>query len=236
MAKDNAIKLSKPPSSEMCPPGSHVVRGHQRVCHSGTRTWVDTHFRRNRGPIPQILLIENIHHLYWSSKKKYDRIGRVFGFAENEELDSVIQFWLDYWKEQGLKFPTGLDPLIVKTIIALESSFKPDVITKIKGSSATGLMQITNETRGVLSGRLKNGYRELKSNYMELSKSDVQDPIAAVAAGTHWIAHKYSMIPKRAKKTLHNTIKNYHSWDKAGEDYAKSVEELYRKSKAKKGR
>jgi len=116
-------------------------------------------------------------------------------------------------------------------MIAIESSFDPQAKTKVIGSSATGLMQITDETRGVLSGRPRKGYRELKSSYLELSKVDVQDPIVAVAAGTRWLAHKYGAIPKRAKKTLQNTIKNYHSWDSQGEAYAKSVEELYQKSK-----
>ncbi len=234
MAKVREINLSKPPADEMCPSGSHVVRGHERVCHSGTRTWVDTHTRKNRGSIPKILLIENIHYIYWGSKRKYGRIGKIDGFPENAELDSVIQFWLDYWKDQGLKFPGGLDPLIIKTIIAIESTFDPKAITKIKGSSATGLMQITNETRGVLSGRPnKDNYREMKSNYLEVGQVDAQDPIVAVAAGTRWLAYKYSAIPKRAKKNLHNTIKNYHSWDQPGEVYAKSVESLYKKSKKK---
>lgn len=71
----------------------------------------------------------------------------------------------------------------------------------------------------------------MKSGYLELSKSDVKDPVIAVAAGTRWFAHKYMIMPKRAKRTLHNAIKNYHSWDHQGEDYAKSVETLYRKSK-----
>jgi len=146
----------------------------------------------------------------------------------------VIQFWLEYWKDQGLKFPAELDPLFVKTIIAIESTFDPNVKTKIKGSSATGLMQITDETRGVLSGRPdKTGYREMKSSYLEISNTDVRDPIVAIAAGTRWLAYKYSAIPKLAKKTLHNTIKNYHSWDNPGEAYAKSVESLYKKSKRK---
>ncbi len=216
----------------MCPPGFHVVHGHERTCHSGTKTWVDTHIRKNRGSIPKILLIENVHHLYWGARVKHDSIGKVDGFPENSELDAVIQFWLGYWKEQGLKFPAGLEPLLIKTMIAIESSFDPSAKTKVKGSSATGLMQVTDETRRILSGRLNNkGYRELKSNYLEISKSDIQDPIVAVAAGTRWLAHKYSMIPKRAKKNLHNTIKNYHSWDSQGEVYAKSVEELYQKSK-----
>lgn len=217
----------------MCPPGYHIVHGHERICHSGTKTWIDTHLRLNRGANPKILLIENIHHLYWGSKKKYGNLGKVFGFPENAEIDTVIQFWLEYWNQQGLKFPAGLDSLMIKTIIAIESSFDPQASTNVKGSSATGLMQITNQTREILSGRLRNGYRELESNYLEISKADVQDPIVAVAAGTRWISHKYSMIPKRAPKSLHNSIKNYHSWDKEGENYAKSVEDLYRKSKRK---
>ena len=71
----------------------------------------------------------------------------------------------------------------------------------------------------------------MKSEYLEVSASDVRDPIVAVAAGTRWLAHKYSLIPKSAEKTTYNAIKNYHSWDKQGEAYAKVVEELYRKSK-----
>jgi len=232
--KERPVALPRPPATEMCPPGFHVVRGHKRFCHSGTRTWVDTHIRRNRGSIPKILLIENIHYLYWGSKKKYGKVGKVFGFPEHAEFDAAIQFWLEYWEEQGLTFPAGMDPLLVKTIIAIESTFDPMVKTKVKGSSATGLMQITDETRGVLSGRLdKTGYREMKSNYLEISSADVRDPIVAMAAGTRWLAYKYSAIPKRAKKTLHNTIKNYHSWDNPGEAYAKHVDSLYEKSKRK---
>jgi soluble lytic murein transglycosylase-like protein len=188
--------------------------------------------RRNRGSIPKILLIENIHYLFWGSKKKYGRIGKIAGFSENPELDSVIHFWLDYWKAQGLKFPIGFDPLLIKTMIAIESNFDPAVTTKVKGSSATGLMQLTDETRGVLSGRPnKHGFRELRSDYFEISKDDVRDPVVAIAAGIRWFAHKTTLIPKRAKKTLHNAIKNYHSWDTGGEAYAKSVEALYGKSK-----
>jgi hypothetical protein len=232
MAKATGIKLLKPSKDQMCPPGHHVVRGHERVCHSGTRTWVDVHVRKNRGSIPNILLIENIHYIYWGSNKKYESIGKIDGFPETAELDPIIQFWLDYWKNQGLKVPDGFDPLLIKTMIAIESSFDPSAKTKIKGSSATGLMQLTDETRNILSGRLdKRGYRELKSNYFEISKTDVQDPVVAVAAGIRWFAHKFAIIPKSAKKSLHNSIKSYHSWDSQGEAYAQSVEVLYKKSK-----
>ena len=69
MTKDYSIQLSKPPIGEMCPPGYHVVHGHERICKSGTATWVDTHTRKNRGRIRPGLLKENIHFLYWNTKK-----------------------------------------------------------------------------------------------------------------------------------------------------------------------
>jgi len=82
--KERSITLSKPSADEMCPPGYHVVRGHKRTCHSGTRTWVDNHIRKNRGSIPKILLRENIHYLYWRSKGYYENFGEMSGFPEKE--------------------------------------------------------------------------------------------------------------------------------------------------------
>ena len=225
-------EIKKPPTSERCPPGYHVVRGHERVSHSGTTTWVDAHVRRNRGSIPNSLLTENIYFLFWSANKKYGKIGKVYGFSENSELDSAIQFWLEYWKEQGIELPSDLDPLLIKTLIAIESGFDPKAKSKVKGSSATGLMQLTDQTRRILSGRPnKGGYREIKSEYLEIKKEEATDPLASITAGTRWFAYKYSKIPKAAKQNLHNTIKNYHSWDEEGEAYAKKVEDLYKKSK-----
>ncbi len=232
MAKAKSIALKKPSQDEMCPPGYHVVHGHDRRCHSGTHTWVDTHIRRNRGSIPNILLSENIHYLYWKRETKFEGIGKVGNFPENAELDPVIHFWMDYWKKQGLEFPAGFDPLLVKTMVAVESAFNPKAKSKVKGSSATGLMQLTNQTRRILSGRPdKKGYREIKSEYLEISRADAQDPITNIAAGIRWFSYKYSKIPKAAEKTLHNAIKNYHSWDEDGDSYAKQVESLYKDSK-----
>ncbi len=225
-------EIKKPPASEMCPPGHHVVRGHERVCHSGTTTWVDAHIRRNRGSIPTILLSENIYFLFWSAKKKYGKIGKIYGFPETSELDSAVQFWLDYWKEQGIEFPSDLDPLLIKTLIAIESGFDPKARSKVKGSSATGLMQVTDQTRRILSGRPnKNGYREVKSEYLEIKKEEATDSLVSIATGTRWLAHKYLIIPKAGKRNVHNMIKNYHSWNEDGEVYAKKVEDLYEKSK-----
>jgi hypothetical protein len=74
----------------MCPVGCHVVRGHVRVCKSGTRTWVDTHIRKNRSR-RTMHFSENILHLYWNNKKKYPKLKAKKPFEGYHELDSIIQ-------------------------------------------------------------------------------------------------------------------------------------------------
>jgi soluble lytic murein transglycosylase-like protein len=64
-----------------------------------------------------------------------------------------------------LKFPDDLDPFLIKAIIAVESRFIPAVRTKISGSSATGLMQVTNTTRGDLNGKSEDSQYNLKNNF-----------------------------------------------------------------------
>ncbi len=50
-------ELKKPKPSETCPPGYHIVRGHERTCHSGTVTWVDT--QRCRPKFSKSLVIKS---------------------------------------------------------------------------------------------------------------------------------------------------------------------------------
>lgn len=72
MAKDRSITLSKPPKDEMCPPGNHIVRGHERICHSGTRTWVDTHTIKNYHSWDSQgeAYAKSVERLYQKSKKR----------------------------------------------------------------------------------------------------------------------------------------------------------------------
>jgi hypothetical protein len=170
-------------------------------------------------------------YLFWNSKNKYPKLNSVDGFPANSEIDPVIQFWLDYWKDQGLSFP-ATDPLLIKSLMAIESRFNPNVVSKVKGSSATGLMQVTDQTRRILSGGPdKDGFREIRKQMIRISKEDAYDPILNVAAGTRWLFYKYSQIPSSADKSIFNVIKNYYSWNKAGENYAKSIQDLFNKSK-----
>lgn len=132
--------LVKPKPSEMCPPGYHVVKGHERVCKSGTVTWVDAHIRKNRGKIRPGLLKENIHFLFWSSKKKYLTLEEIKGFEGNgAEYDELIQFWLDYWKSQGIEFPDKLDPVIS---IALGTRLLGHKYSQLRNSKKKTLRQL----------------------------------------------------------------------------------------------
>ena len=228
-------ELKKPKPSEMCPPGYHVVRGHERVCHSGTVTWVDAHVRKNRNKIKPGLLIENIQHLYWQSKKKYSALPRIENYNKGDEYDSVIQFWLDYWKEQGVQFPKDLDALMIKALISVESSFNPREVSKDPKSTASGLMQVTDQMVRVLGGfPNKKGYIEARKNLIHIKYEDKLDPNVNTALGIRLLGHKYSQIPKGNPKNARNTLKMYHQWGEQSEAYANEVLSRYRKALGKK--
>jgi hypothetical protein len=166
----------------MAPPGSHVVKKQARISKNGIKYFVKAHIRKNRGK-KVVLLPENLLYLYWHGDRVYPNLGKVKGYGEFPELDSVIQFWLSFWKDEGLKFPKDLDPFMIKTIIAVESRFIPAVRTKIPGSSATGLMQVTDTTRRDLNGKSEDSKYNLKDNFLDLEMTDLTDPVLNIAAG-----------------------------------------------------
>jgi hypothetical protein len=227
--------FKKPKSSEMCPPGYHVVQGHDRTCESGTVTWVDAHIRKNRGKIKPGLLIENIHYLFWNSKKKYPPIGSIPQFKNGDQYDSVIQFWLEYWASQGVKFPDGLNALIVKALISVESGFDPKARSLDPKSTASGLTQVTDQMVRIIGGLPnKDGYIEARQNLIHVKYPDKLDPVVSTALGIRLLGHKYSQIPKGHQKNVHNTLKAYHQWNTLGEKYAEKVIKIVRTVNEKK--
>ncbi len=144
--------LQKPNETLACPPGYHVVHAHGRVCQSGTVAWVHAHIRKNRGKINPGLPKENIHYLFWNSKKKYPALNPIDGYIEQRKA----------------------------------------------------LIHVRN--------------------------SDKLDPVVNIALGIRLLGHKYSKIPKGHEKNLYNTIKNYYSWNKGGDSYAKEIFSKYEKS------
>jgi hypothetical protein len=227
--------LKKPKISEMCPPGYHVVRGHQRVCHLGTVTWVDAHVRKNRSKIRPGLLIENIHYQFWNSKNKYPLLKQIPGYPQGDKYDELIQFWLDYWKTEGLKFPEDLDPLMVKALISVESGFNPNAKSTDPDSSAAGLMQLTDQSLRVLGGLPnKEKWIEVREHLIHVTKKDKLDPVVSVALGTRLLAHKFTQIPRQYPKNSKGALIGYHSFDKEGENYAEKVLSRYQAAKKKK--
>lgn len=167
MLKQFDLNIMKPPRSRMCPLGYHIVKGHQRVCASGTKTWVDTHVRKNRGK-HIIYLPENLLYLYWNNNQAFKKLNPIFGYAGYHEIDSIIQFWLDYWKSIFSQLPE-IDPLLIKTLIAKESSFNPLADPKVSHSSAFGLMQIVDSARLALSGQIQSSVTQ---HFIKVERED----------------------------------------------------------------
>ena len=220
--------ITRPPMMKMAPPGSHVVSQQARISKNGIKYFVKAHIRKNRGK-KIVLLPENLLYLFWHGDQDYPPLGPVKGFPNYPELDAVIQFWLDFWKNEGLKFPKDLDPLLIKTIIAIESRFNPAIKTKDPRSTATGLMQITNRTRQDLSGKSEDSKYNLHDSFLDLEISDLKDPIVNVAAGIRWLSYKYTKPKTGNPKNLFNMLRGYNDWIK-GEEYAHKVINLYNAS------
>ncbi len=228
MGKANVILIKKPDHSKMCNLGYHVVSGHHRVCRSGAKTWVDTHLRKNRSKLI-MHLEENLLFLYWNNSKKYQNIGKIKGYSAHNELDSIIQFWLDYLKQNGENFPDDLTALHVKTLIAIESSFNPNA--RPKTSSARGLMQILDPARNALKGTANVKNNEVRSNYIDVTAEQIEDPVVNIAVGTRWLAHKYFLLRNQKDKSLKQVLRNYYSKTPEGDEYAEKILDLYEKSR-----
>jgi hypothetical protein len=213
--------LKRPPIIRMAPPGYHVVKRHARISKYGIKYFVKAHRQKNRGK-NIVLLPENILYLYWHSDTSPTKLGKVKGFQEYPELDSVIIFWFNYWQEAGLKFPRDFDPFIVKIMIAVESSFRLKANPNVAHSSAYGLMQITNKTR--------RDTKNLNDGVIDIERKDLEDAVINIAVGIRWISYKFNTIPKKEKKNLFNTLRGYYHFQE-GEPYAKKIMSLYNLSK-----
>ncbi len=220
--------IKRPRTLKMAPPGFHLVKRHAKISENGIKYFVKAHLRKNRGKLA-ILLPENILYLYWHGDQDYPRLGTVDGFSEYPELDPVIQFWLNYWKEEGLPFPKDLTPFHIKVLIAIESSFRTKANPEVAESSAYGLMQITNTTRQDLRGEIRNNVMSLRDYYLDLDRKDLEDPIISIAAGIRWISYKYSSLPKSARKDTFNTFRNYYRY-RDGKEYAQKIFDMYNAS------
>ena len=217
-----------------CKPGNHLVKAHIRISRSGFKHIVSAHCRKNPKSKKNFLYRSNLNYIYESfrNKYKYKKLKKIKGYPQDKgQYDQLIQFWLKYWKEQGL-IKEDIDPLLVKAIIARESSFREKVVTEMPNSSATGLMQIVKKTMKIMAGKLG---REIRKSNIDITQDEAKEANTNIAAGTRWLIYKITTSPwkrKTSKKDrMYGGVKFYHSCDKYGEEYADKVFELYKNSK-----
>ena len=99
---------------------------------------------------------------------------KIKGQKDFGQYDEMIQFWLDYWEDKK-EINFTIDPMLIKSIITVESSFREKVVTKISGSSATGLMQVTKSTMKWLAGKpKKDGYVQVKKNQVDINQEEAK--------------------------------------------------------------
>ena len=165
-------------------------------------------------------------------QKNYPKLLTIKGFKGFHEYDPMIQFWAEYWKDKKV-LHEQVDPLLIKALIAVESSFRPGIRTKNPKSTATGLMQILNSTLKILKGNPdRTGYVEVNKYPIYLEEDERLYPLVNIAAGIRWLGHKIDRLPARYKsknisQNIFNGFKYYHSWNQEGEDHAKKVYRYY---------
>ena len=215
-----------------CPLGEHYVRSHPRSTKKGM-TQVSAHCRKNPKGKENLLYASNLRHIYYSSEpKNYSKLPAIKGFRGFHKYDLMIQFWTEYWKDKKV-LHEQVDPLLIKALIAAESSFRPRVRTQDPRSTAAGLMQITGSTLRTLKGDPDHaGYIEVKDYPIYLEKDEHLDPLVNIATGIRWLGHKIKELPKRYKskdisQNIFNGFKYYHSWNQEGENHAKKVYRYY---------
>ena len=148
----------------------------------------------------------------------------IVSFDSYNELDEIIQFWIYYWDKQGVKLPEGLDSLHIKVLIAIESSFNPSA--KAKTSSATGLMQLLTTARRSLKGTSNTRKNEVRNHFVSVTMDELKDPVINIATGIRWLAHKYYLLRNHKNKSIKEVLRDYHSRDKAGEEYARKIQKI----------
>lgn len=217
-----------------CRPGYHHVKQHYHVSKNGTSHIVEDHCRKNPKSKEKMLYRSNLDYIYdqYKNNYKYKKLNKIKGYPQDKgHYDELIQFWLKYWKGKGL-INDDVDPLLVKSIIACESSFRESIITDMPGSTATGLMQIVKKTMRILARKLGN---EIRKENIDITQDEAKVANINIAAGTRWLIYKITTSPWRKKKNkkdrIYGGVKYYHSWDIDGEKYADKVFKVYHESK-----
>ncbi len=218
--KKKVSKKQKSHPWRLCPVGEHWVVTHPlRVPISQKNPTGKTirggHCHSNPSKKDQLYSgeIQKIAGSHFNRVKKLptpDKLDRRKG----NSYDKIIAGWTKYWNEI-LKPEVPLDPNLVKTLIRTESDFKEKAkILASKGNWARGLMQITDETIGIL----KNERGELKDFLINIDQKEAFDPNLNICAGVRWLFQK--------KRLLEHRLKRDASWEETAMEYKAYTEDL----------
>ncbi len=206
--RQNAKALVAPVSTtpihpwRLCPQGQHWVNPHQREGAS-----VHGYCRRNPTRKDQLYadeMLEMASRHFGDSES--NALPALKAYGNSSRFDPLIVGWTKYWNEIFKPSPL-LDPRLVKALIASESSFRTSAQAKNRGNPARGLMQITDETRAILSD--EKG--ELRDFLVNLTKDQAENPVLNIAAGVRWLFQKRRLAKARLKRTA--------SWEEAAAEY-----------------
>lgn len=219
MRKNEKNKVPKPSESKilhpwrLCPAGEHWVKTHpltippSKKNPQGGVTIRRGHCARNPTGKDQ-LYPDEIKEIAKQnfSKVKERPCPTDLGFSganKGSQYDELIAGWTKYWNDIFRPEPP-LDPNVVKALIATESRFDHQIWANPKDkNSARGLMQITNETRKILSDETG----ELKDHFLTLTREDLIDPSVNICAGIRWLFRKRAIASDILKRTA--------TWDEA---------------------
>jgi hypothetical protein len=190
----------------VCPLGSHLVKAHivkippSKKHPNGIIITRQQHCAKNPSKkdllsFPEVQLITANTFPQLSNNRK---LGTLSDFKEKgDKYDLLISGWVQYWNEV-LAPNDPLDPKLVKALIATESSFNSDskVFAGKKQGYAKGLMQITDETLGILN----NPKGELKDNIFRIKSDERYNPSANICAGVRWLFWKKRLASVRLKR------------------------------------
>jgi hypothetical protein len=202
----------------LCPLGKHYVKEHQerippskkhpegeiitRHAHCASNP-LGKHYKEIRDVLlfDELQIIATTHFSGLQGPPK----ANVLHYRRADEFDSLIRGWTLYWNEIFKEDKDPLDPNLVKSLIASESGFDPDIINPKnppKIGPARGLMQLTDFTLRILHGHEV----ELRDHFVYLSHATVMDPSANICAGARWLFQKRAVAKERYAKVDPNHI------------------------------
>jgi len=226
MAKENSSRLAFKSSRSkekihpwrLCPLGEHWVKEHAlRVPPSkthpvGTITTRRGHCAKNPSGKDQLYFDE----MQEIAERNFSKLTGApttnnLGFKYlGNRYDHLIRGWTQFWNEV-FQPKEQLDPNLVKALIASESSFDRNANGNAgKHNTARGLMQVTDQTLGILAD--EDG--ELRDHLINLTQDQIYEPSANIGAGIRWLFRKQETTSAKLKRNASwiETVADYKSY------------------------